>query len=190
MNVQEYRLSEQACGAGSRGKIAMSAPDDAEVSGAARTDACVLLTGSADAVQELAQRIHSLSGWRQGPFIAVNCGWTDAILETRLFGALIESEYSEDEGPKARLSQSGTLFLQEVGGLSPAAQLKLAEHLGELRSHGGDRRVRRRIVAATSEDLLDRVNAGTFDSRLFYRLNVMHLIVPGNGGKKAWPPRA
>ncbi len=179
MNVQEYRFSERAYSAGGRAKVTMSGPDDTEVSGAARTDACVLLTGAADAVQALAQRIHNLSGWRQGPFVAVNCGWTDAMLETQLFGALVDDDFVDPERPSARLSQSGTLFLQDVGSLSPESQEKLADYLGELRAHGGERRARRRVMASTSEDLLDRVNAGTFDSRLFYRLNVMHLIVPG-----------
>lgn len=190
MGVQDYRLSEQTCSSGGRGRVTMSKPDDTEVSSAARTDACVLLTGRADAVQALAQRIHGLSGWRQGPFVAVNCGWTDTTLEARLFGALMDADALQiDEPPQARLSQRGTLLLQEVGGLSPASQARLADHLGKLRFHGGERRARVRVMASTSEDLLERVTAGTFDAKLFYRLNVIHLIVPGGEGKE-WPPRA
>ena len=183
MDVQEYRLSEQACGTGGVRNIMTSRPDDAEVSGAARTDACVLLSGEAGAVQALAQRIHTLSGWRQGPFVTVNCAWPDAMLDARLFGMLGDQVAGDAGLPTARLSQSGTVFLQEVGSLSAAAQSRLADYLGELRAHGGDRRARRRVMASTSEDLLERVNAGTFDGQLFYRLNVMHLIVPGNEGK-------
>lgn len=179
MNAQDSRLNEQPFGAGSRGAIIVSKLDDREVLGAAQTDACVLFTGKEDAVEALAQRIHNLSGWRHGPFLSVDCAWSEATLESRLFGALLDDDMpSSGSQPRPRLSQEGTLFLQEVGRLSPASQARLADHLAQLRMHGGGRRVRRRVMASSSETLLDRVNAGTFDARLFYRLNVIHFVLP------------
>ncbi len=180
MNAQDSRLNEQPFGPGSRGAMIVSKLDDREVLGAAQTDACVLFTGKGDAVEALAQRIHNLSGWRYGPFLSVDCAWSEATLESRLFGALLDDDMllPPRSQPQPRLSQEGTLFLQEVGRLSPASQARLADHLAELRMHGGGRRVRRRVMASSSETLLDRVNAGTFDARLFYRLNVIHLVLP------------
>jgi DNA-binding NtrC family response regulator len=180
MNVQDYRLNEHSSGAGHRGAIVISRLDDREVFGAAQTDACVLFTGKREAVETLAQRIHNLSGWRHGPFLSVDCAWSEATLESRLFDVLGDNDTKlAGPHPKARLSQEGTVFLHEVGKLSPGCQARLADHLAELRTHGGPRRARRRVMASSSEPLLERVNAGTFDDRLFYRLNVIHLIMPG-----------
>jgi DNA-binding NtrC family response regulator len=80
--------------------------------------------------------------------------------------------------PQATLIQAGTLLLRDVGRLSLTFQVRLADALGELRAHSTHRRVRRRVMASTSGSLLDRVNDGTFDARLFYRLNVIHLVLP------------
>jgi DNA-binding NtrC family response regulator len=185
MNAQDSRLNNQPCGAGHRGATVGSKLDDRELLGAAQTDACVLFTGKEDAVEALAQRIHSLSGWRHGPFLSVDCAWSEATLESRLFGSLLNDDLMpETPQPQARLSQEGTLFLQEVGRLSPASQARLADHLAELRTQGGARRVRRRVMASSSETLVDRVNAGTFDAQLFYRLNVIHLILPADQGNR------
>ena len=134
-------------------------------------------------MRTLALRIHDLSGWRWGPFVAVDCGGADSVLEHQLFSVL-EADASPrmaDGGPGLRPLQAGTLFLHEVGRLSPAHQARL-RHL--LARAGGDtwlRRLRRRIMASSSEGLLARVEKGTFDDRLFYRLNVMHFQLPGNG---------
>lgn len=142
---------------------------------AARIGACVLLTGGANA-KAVALQIHNLSGWRWGPFVSIDCGMSEQILERQLFGVLEEAAESDGKktGARPQLMQDGTIFLYEVGKLSLSLQARLADALacggpGETR-----RRLRKRVVASTSVPLLDRVKAGTFDDRLFYRLNAIH----------------
>lgn len=167
--------------------------DETDLLRAAQSDACVLFTGR-EGVEALAFRVHSLSGWRYGPFISVDCGWPEPLLESRLFGGLrptapaqLESRLSDRdvsdrapavEHPQASLIQAGTLLLRDIDRLGPKFQVRLADALGELRAHSTHRRVRRRVMASTSESLLNRLNDGSFDARLFYRLNVIHLVLP------------
>jgi DNA-binding NtrC family response regulator len=174
MTVQDSWMNGQP-----RGAIIGSTQNDSEVFGATQTDACVLFTGKTEAAKSLAQGIHKLSGWRHGPFVSVDCSWSEATLESRLFGALLDDDTSPS-GLQPGYSQQRTLFLQEIGRLSPTSQARLADHLTELRTQGG-RRVRWRVMASSPETLLDRVNAGTFNDRLYYRLNVIHLILPDHG---------
>lgn len=150
--------------------------DETDVARAAQTDACVLLTGSGTAAETLAYRIHSLSGWRYGPFIAVDCGLPEALVERRLLEALGSGDDSLLE-PQPRLSQDGTLYLQEVGRLSTRLQAWLADRLTGLRARRGHVHVRRRVLASSSEFLLPRVYEGTFNDHLFYRLNVIHVVL-------------
>jgi DNA-binding NtrC family response regulator len=150
--------------------------DDLEVLRAAETDACILLTGSEEA-RTLALRIHNASGWRWGRFVAVDCGGPERIVARQLFDMLREEARTRDLEPKPRLLQGGTIFLEEVGKLSRALQTRLTDALEEARL-GGRRRSRMRMMAWTSEPLLRRVAEGTFDDRLFYLLNVIHLVVP------------
>ena len=142
---------------------------------AARTGACVLLTGKMNA-KGIALLIHRLSGWRWGPFVSVDCGCSEPALERQLFDAL-KSSTNWDRGaePRPQLMQDGTIFLYEVGKLSLAMQARLADALGSADA-GGTRRLRKRVMASTSVPLLDRVQAGTFDDRLFYRLNAIHFV--------------
>ena len=153
-----------------------SAGED-EIAQAARTDACILFTGPAH-VRTLALRIHNESGWRWGAFGAADCGASEGTLEKQLFGVL-EGDLAPVAGdlPAPRLLQAGTLFLHEVGRLSLHAQGRLAELLEakRLESRG---RTRRRIMASTSSPLLPRVLEGSFEDRLFYRLNVIHFVMP------------
>jgi DNA-binding NtrC family response regulator len=149
-----------------------SLEDDFEILTAAQTDACVLFTGKVDAAN-LAQRIHSLSGWRFGRFKAVDCGWPEPELERQLFDVLhAEAIAAPDREPLPRLQQAGTIFLHEVGKLSPRLQARLSEALA---GPSTGRSLRVRVMASSSEPLLQRVAAGTFNDRLFYRLNVIHL---------------
>jgi len=148
--------------------------DGLELARIARTDACILFTGPAD-VRPLAVKIHSLSGWRWGPFLTVDCSRPDHVLEEQLF-SVIESDGSvRDDLPRVRLLQAGTIFLHEVGKLSRAAQMRLHDVLGDT-SDRGRPLSRRRLMASSSETLLPRVANGTFDDRLFYRLNVLHFV--------------
>ena len=153
-----------------------STPDELEITAAVRSDACILFSGTPHA-KGLALRIHNLSGCRWGSFAAVDCGASEAVLEQQVFKALrAPSQASAGAEPHARLQQSGTLFLYEVGKLSLAMQVRLADALCAAAGPDCRLRARKRIMASTSEALLARVAAGTFDDRLFYRLNAIHLI--------------
>jgi two-component system response regulator HydG len=151
-------------------------PDDREIQRAARTDACILFTGPVH-VRTLALRIHTLSGWRWGPFHGVDCSEPAATLEVQLFGVLESNIAPGRVAPAVRLLQPGTMFLHEVGRLSLEMQARFCNLLGDSawrRSH----RSRPRIMASTSESLLPRVADGSFDDRLFYLLNVLHFVLP------------
>lgn len=149
-----------------------------DLSHAVRSDACVLFTGDEDAAEMLARRLHRLSGWRQGPFVAVDCGMPPASLESHLFQLLDVEEVSSPTGPRPTLAQSGTVFLRDVGRLPRPLQLRLSERLAILRtSPGQPRRTRRRVISSSSTPLVDRIENGTFDGSLYYRLNVIHLVI-------------
>lgn len=155
---------------------------DTDLSHAAQSDACVLFTGDHEAAEALARRLHGLSGWRQGPFVSVDCSLPVASLEPRLFELLeVESPKVSDGESWPKLSQSGTVFLQEVGKLPHALQLRLSERLAALRSRPGEqRRTRKRVMSSTATPLQTRIEDGTFDGSLFYRLNVIHLVIAGD----------
>ena len=151
---------------------------DIDLSHAVRSDACVLFTGDQETAEMLARRLHRLSGWRQGPFVAVDCGMPAASLESHLFELLDIDDGTSPQGPRPRLAQSGTVFLRDVGRLPGPLQLRLSERLAILRTSPGEpRRNRRRVISSTRTPLLDRIEDGTFDGSLYYRLNVIHLIL-------------
>jgi two-component system response regulator AtoC len=153
---------------------------DLDLMGAVRTDACVLLTGKEDAARTLAYKIHSLSGWRHGPFTIVDCARPGETVERDLVGLFTETEASNAREPYPRLAQAGTVLLQNVGRLTPPVQSRIADrlvHFCRTRRSGSPRR---RLMASTSEPLLPRVLDGTFDDQLFYRLNVIHVVLPSD----------
>lgn len=155
---------------------------DPDIAYAARTDACILLTGAKTAARALARRIHNMSGWRHGPFVVVDCGWPEGLLDARLFDPLTSNGISmSDTGPQPRRAQAGTIFLQDVDRLETALQARLADQLTELRVVGQRGRSRWRFIASTSEFLLQQVRDGSFDDRLYYRLNVIHIVLPATG---------
>jgi len=135
------------------------------VIGAAEPDVCILMTGASAASMELARRIHSMGRGRPGRFKVVSCGWPESLLEEHLFHAL-------------RPGSSGTLFLEEVGRLSRDLQDRLLETLDGTVGPRGARLPRARLMACTSEALFQRALEGSFNERLLYRLNVIHLVVP------------
>jgi DNA-binding NtrC family response regulator len=142
-----------------------------------RSDACVLLTGDHETAELLARRLHRLSGWRQGPFIAVDCSLPESSLETCLFD-ILDAESGETGTPWPTLAQSGTVFLRDVGRLPRALQLWLSERLATLRTKPGERkRLRRRVISWTPTPLATRLEDGSFDANLYYRLNVIHLVI-------------
>jgi DNA-binding NtrC family response regulator len=155
---------------------------------AVRSDACILLTGKKDAVRSAAYRIHRLSGWRHGPFTVIDCGWPEEMVESVLFDAFADLEPPIPPEPYPRLAQSGTVLLQDVEQLGSAMQAKVADLLVRLRGPQRRGRSRRRLMASTSERLLPRVLAGTFDDRLFYRLNLIHLVIPNGGNADGQRP--
>ena len=138
---------------------------DLEVIGLAAANVCILLTGTSNAAMELARRIHGLGRGRPGRFRAVNCGWPESLLDEQLFHVL-------------RPGSSGTLFLEEVGRLSPELQDRLLETLDGMGDPGGPLAPRARVMACSSEPLYQRALEGRFNERLLYRLNTIHLVVP------------
>ena len=151
----------------------------------AQTDFTILIEGESGTGKELvARQIHDLSPRRGGPFVALNCAaLVESLLEAELFG--IEDRTATGvRGRKGKFehSDSGTLFLDEVGDLSAAAQAKLLRALQDLsveRVGGhGLHRVDTRVVAATNKSLLSLVDAGLFRGDLYYRLAGLDVYVP------------
>ena len=151
----------------------------------ARTDFIVLIEGESGAGKELAAReVHALSARARGPFIAVNCAAiVETLVETELFG--IEERTAtgvRGRAGKFELAEDGTLFLDEVGDLSPAAQAKLLRVLQDLSVEKvgghGTQRINTRIVAATNRSLAMLVREQRFRTDLYYRLSGVEVHVP------------
>jgi DNA-binding NtrC family response regulator len=153
-----------------------SGPEELELAIAARTDACILLSGHRDAARDLAYRLHLASGWRHGPFTVIDCagdGVEDQIIE-----ALFPTQPPRSGVLHLRLVQAGTVLLQEVNRLPQSVQLRLARQLTEAYLRPSIGKSRRRLMASTSESLTARIADGTFDGQLYYRLNVVHFEAP------------
>jgi len=149
-----------------------------DLSHAVRSDACVLFTGDHETAEVLARRLHRLSGWRQGPFIAVDCSLPEESLESCLGDVLDVENAGSEASPWPTLAQSGTVFLRDVGRLPRTLQLWLSDRLAILRTSPGEpRRTRRRVISWTPTPLSERLEDGSFDANLYYRLNVIHLVI-------------
>jgi PAS domain S-box-containing protein len=150
------------------------------------TDATILLQGESGTGKELfAKAIHALSARRNGPLMTINCGsLPDTLLESELFGYEkgAHSTAFKDKPGRLALSNGGTLFLDEIGDVSPALQVRLLrvlqdktyEPLGSTKSQKADVR----IVAATNKNLEELVEQGKFRRDLYYRVNVVKLVLP------------
>lgn len=147
---------------------------------AARSEACVFLTGGEPAVQSAARRIHDLSAWRNGPFEVVSCDWPEAAVDALIARAFTELEPVGSREPCRVFEKVGTILVQEVWRVRPALQRRLADGLAWLRGARRPGFRRWRVMASSSRPVLPRVANGTFDDRLFYRLNVIHLVLPGH----------
>lgn len=152
----------------------------------ATSPSTVLVLGETGTGKELVARtIHSLSPRNRGPFVAVNCGaLPDTLLESELFGykAGAFTGAHKDKPGRFALASGGTIFLDEIGEVSPALQVRLLrvlqertyEPLGATRSEAADVRV----VLATNTDLAERMRQGLFREDLYYRVNVVRVELP------------
>jgi transcriptional regulator with PAS, ATPase and Fis domain len=158
-----------------------------EIDRVARSDAKVLITGESGVGKEIVARaIHSRGPRATHVFAPVNCaGLPETLLESELFGHVKGSftgAYRDKPG-KLETAHMGTIFLDEVGEMTLRMQGLLLRFLetGELQKVGADgsgRIVNVRVIAATNRDLREMIKQGTFREDLFYRLNVIHIVVP------------
>ena len=148
--------------------------------------ATVLIEGPSGTGKELvAKSIHFNSPRRNQPFVAVNCSaLAESLLESELFGhekGAFTGAVSMKKG-RFELADQGTLFLDEIGELSSSLQVKLLRVLQEkvFERVGGIRpiSVNIRLIAATNKSLRDEIAKGRFREDLFYRLNVVHIVLP------------
>jgi len=152
----------------------------------AKTDLTVLITGESGTGKDLAARaIHTLSNRRSGPFIAANCPTVpENILESELFGYK-KGAFTHATQNKAGLFQAahrGTIFLDEIGDISPTIQTKLLRVLQEkeIKPLGDTRTVEVdvRIISSTNRNLKEKIKNNEFRADFFYRLNVLPLELP------------
>jgi transcriptional regulator with PAS, ATPase and Fis domain len=158
-----------------------------ELKQAARSDAKILLTGESGVGKEvLARLVHDYSPRRSRGFIAINCaGVPDTLLESELFGH-VRGSFTGAYRDKAGLfeqADGGTIFLDEIGEMSLRMQALLLRFLedGDIQRVGSERRTTTidvRVVTATNRVLLDRIASGTFREDLYYRINVVHVLLP------------
>jgi two-component system response regulator HydG len=147
----------------------------------APTDATVLIQGESGTGKELVARaIHQHSPRREKPFVVINCSaYPSTLLESELFGHEKGAFTGASRRRAGRFEQAdgGTVFLDEIGEISPTAQIKLLRVLQSQKFErvGGEQTltVDVRILAATNKSLLEEVKAGKFREDLFYRLNVI-----------------
>ncbi|OQX92171.1 MAG: Fis family transcriptional regulator [candidate division Zixibacteria bacterium 4484_95] len=152
----------------------------------ANSDSTVVIMGESGTGKELlARAIHNLSYRHTQPFVIVNCGaLPDTLLESELFGykAGAFTDAKKDKPGRFTIARNGTIFLDEIGDISPALQVKLLrvlqdktyEPLGSVQSY----KSRARIIAATNKDLPQLVKEGKFRQDLYYRINVVKIEIP------------
>jgi DNA-binding NtrC family response regulator len=157
-----------------------------EIEAIAREEATVLITGESGSGKELVARaIHEMSDRADRPFIAINCGaLTETLLESELFG-FVKGAFTGASQARAGMFESahrGSIFLDEIGDMSPAMQVKVLRVLQERKVRrigaSAETEVDTRVIAATNRDLAPMVEDGRFRQDLFYRISVVPLRVP------------
>jgi PAS domain S-box-containing protein len=152
----------------------------------AESESTVLLGGESGTGKELVARaIHSLSRRKDGPFVAVNCGaLPDTLLESELFGYMAGAftDAKKDKPGRFALAEGGTIFLDEIGDISAALQVRLLRVLQEKEFDplGSVRPVKAsvRVITASNKNIEDLVKEGIFRDDLYYRLNVVRIVLP------------
>src|SRR5260370_6159553 len=157
---------------------------EADIEGAARSDAKVLMTGETGVGKEVvARHIHQRSARASAALVTVNCaGLPDSLLESELFGhtrGSFTGAYRDKPG-LLEMAPNGTVFLDEVGEMSPRMQVVLLRFLetGEIQRVGAVRshtRVNVRLITATNRDLHAQIAGGSVREDLHFRLNVIRL---------------
>lgn len=156
-----------------------------KVSQVAKSDSPILIQGESGTGKEMiARAIHS-SGRPGKPFIPINCGaMPETLLESELFGYMKGSFTGARINKKGLFEEAhdGTIFMDEIGDMSQITQVKILRALdfGEIRRLGNNTPiyVNTRVVAATNKDLLSLVKNGKFREDLYYRLNVISIVIP------------
>jgi DNA-binding NtrC family response regulator len=152
----------------------------------AATDASVLITGESGTGKELiAEALHRNSARRAGPFVKVNLGGiSPALFESEMFGHVrgAFTDARQDRKGRFEMADGGTIFLDEIGELDPAAQVKLLRVLQdrtyEVLGSSVTRTVDVRVVSATNRDLAETLARGQFREDLLYRLNLIAVHLP------------
>ena len=152
----------------------------------AEVQSTILITGESGTGKELVARaIHDLSPRAEKPFISINCGaFTETLLESELFGYVKGAFTGANTNRKGlfEAANRGTIFLDEIGEMSPAMQVKLLRVLQEkkVRPVGAhdELPIDARVIAATNRDLKKMSNEGTFREDLFYRISVIPISLP------------
>jgi Nif-specific regulatory protein len=156
------------------------------ISKVAPTDSTVLISGESGTGKELAARaMHRNSKRAQKPFMAVNCAaLNESLLESELLGhekGSFTGAFAQKKG-RLEVADGGTVFLDEIGELTPALQVKLLRVLQEREFErvGGTVTIKVdiRVIAATNKNLEEAIEAGEFRQDLYYRLNVVSLEMP------------
>jgi DNA-binding NtrC family response regulator len=152
----------------------------------APSDTSVLITGESGTGKELvASALHYLSHRCERPFVKLNCGaLTQSLIESELFGH-VRGAFTgaiKDKNGRFSLADNGSIFLDEIGEVTLATQVKLLRVLqeGEFEAVGSDRTstVNVRVIAATNRNLKEEISKGNFREDLYYRLNVITIELP------------